>query len=143
MCGVVTSSTIAILDDAPSSSAPPTDSLPCSCTAVVQKIIDRTIVPLLQDIPCAARLNGMMLLGPPGVGKTFALRAVQAIAAAQSMCEVIVVEISIPDLLAESRPLVLLDELLERVSKNRGAGTGSRGKSMTYVLVDEVQCTFC
>ena len=57
-----------------------------SRTKVVDEIIKRVIDPILVQIPSALRFKGLMLLGPPGVGKTYSLRVVKELT--KSQCQV-------------------------------------------------------
>lgn len=56
-------------------------------TKAVQEIITRVIDPILQNVPNSLHFKGMMLLGPPGVGKSYALKVVKEICS--DRCEVV------------------------------------------------------
>eukprot|EP01031_Cornospumella_fuschlensis_P039823 gene39823-48489_t len=149
-CGVITSSTIMILDDASSRksstaaasqtashNSPPSS----SCTAVVQQLIDRTILPLrlpvsYPPLPHSARIRGVVMAGPPGVGKTYALRAVQELwgrqARSREQTEVRILDLLIPDLLSEPSPVPLLRTRLAQAESLATEG------AVVYVLLDEV-----
>lgn len=94
--------------------------------------MDRVVLPLVKGVPPSARLNGLLLLGPPGVGKTFALHAVQKLA--KDWCFVEVEEVSIPELLTEDRPLDYLRKTLDRMKLPTRASL----PCMRFVLLDEV-----
>jgi hypothetical protein len=50
-------------------------------TKVVQEIIERIIDPVVNGVPSSLQFKGMMLLGPPGVGKSYSLRVVKQVCA--------------------------------------------------------------
>ena len=82
-----------------------------SKTAVVDELL-RTIVRPYLILPRALHVKGVLLLGPPGVGKTFAVKALQAVCETEGICTVVIKEISIPDVLAADNPLDLLESIL-------------------------------
>lgn len=43
---------------------------------MVRELIDRVVRPSI-DLPSVTQYKGVMLLGPPGVGKTYAVKAVK------------------------------------------------------------------
>jgi len=98
-----------------------------SCTSIVTEIIHHVIQPFLHQVPEILRYKGIMLLGPPGVGKSFALSAVQQYC--RSVCDVRIVKLSIPDLLAEEQPMVLLDNLLPKPKKPLPSSSSSSSSS--------------
>lgn len=48
-------------------------------TKVVLEIINRVIDPVLNEIPNGLQFKGIMLLGPPGVGKSYSLKVVKQV----------------------------------------------------------------
>ncbi len=116
---------------------------------VVQELVQRVVLPavhlprfvqckggwmtLLFDVNSLTAAAGIMLLGPPGVGKTYAVRAAQSLC--KDLCKVCIhfmlctrmfdpsqihtLEISIPMLLADVDPVQRLERLLDVVYKLR------------------------
>jgi hypothetical protein len=50
-------------------------------TKVVSDIIARVVEPILHNVPVKARVRGILLCGPPGVGKSYAVKAVRRLCA--------------------------------------------------------------
>ncbi len=78
-------------------------------TMAVDEIIKRVVRPLA-CIPKCAQTSGVLLLGPAGVGKTSAIRAVKTLCAA--WCTIDVIDMSIPEILADREPEQKLLSLL-------------------------------
>ena len=100
-------------------------SSPYCSTTVVQDII-RYIIRPSQYLPAALQMHGLLLLGPPGVGKTFAMRAVQKECA--SWCNVCIREVSISSVLTSDNPIATLDSLFQQQSQE-GLGGGGQGQN--------------
>jgi hypothetical protein len=73
----------------------------------------------LSNAPHAVQLRGIMMVGSPGVGKTYAVKAVQKLC--RSWCKVHIFEINIPALLSDSDPLRKIDEVFRAASRKRRA----------------------
>lgn len=94
--GVVTNSTILLAgrssDDAnreDCQSEYGNSSCPHSSISVVREIISRVVMPVTYPHLTghrSVRLKGLLLVGPPGVGKTYAVRAVKHLC--RSICDV-------------------------------------------------------
>lgn len=81
-----------------------------SCrTMAVNEIIRKVVTPLA-SLPRSALTSGVLLLGPAGVGKTSAIRAVQKLCG--EWCSIHIIEVSIPDILADDDPEGKLSKLL-------------------------------
>lgn len=112
-----------------------------SRTRVVDEIIKRIIDPLIiqPPVPNHFLFKGLMLLGPPGVGKSFAVQAVQSLC--QEICEVQIVGISIPELLSSDNPLNILQYHLSR-ARSLSKGPRANKPKVVFVLLDEVNRCF-
>lgn len=77
----------------------------------------------------------MLLLGPPGVGKTFAVRAVQR--AASRWCRVEVREVSIASLLVAENPLSVLVSVLDGQTVG-GVSSEASLPQVIFLVVDEI-----
>lgn len=71
-------------------------------TQLVEDLLRKLIIPCTQ-LPSSLVHHGVLLLGPPGVGKSYSVRAVKA--RCQGWCDVHIHELSIPDLLSHDDPL--------------------------------------
>lgn len=71
-------------------------------TQLVEDLLRKLVIPATRlsslQVP-----HGALLLGPPGVGKTYSVRAVQA--RCKGWCDVRIHELSVPDLLSRDDPL--------------------------------------
>jgi SpoVK/Ycf46/Vps4 family AAA+-type ATPase len=89
-------------------------------TKVVHEILSRVVQPMLKAVLLPKEgsrfvmYRGFMLLGPPGVGKTFAVRAVQTLCRQRygDRLRIDVVSVSIPELLSSEDPVGTLRSIL-------------------------------
>lgn len=84
-----------------------------SCHTMAVNEIIRKVVKPLESLPRCALTSGVLLLGPAGVGKTSAIRAVKKICV--EWCSIHIHEVSIPDILANDDPEGKLVSLLAEV----------------------------
>jgi DNA replication protein DnaC len=84
-----------------------------SKTKIVEEIIGRVIQPVVAKVPNVARFSGIMLLGPPGVGKSYAVSAVQF--HCREICDVLIHQLSIPELLAEAKPQEIFQKKIKEI----------------------------
>lgn len=114
--GVVTNSTILLERRSSSDDANREDyqsedgnSCPHSSISVVREIISRVVMPVTYPHLTghrSIRLKGLLLVGPPGVGKTYAVRAVKHLC--RSICEVGHIAYSISISMTETLTLMML-----------------------------------
>ena len=81
----------------------------CS-TQAVQQLLRTAILPCVTAIPPSASVRGVLLLGPPGVGKSFSVRAVQQLCT--GMVDITIREISLPQVLAHDDSAGYLEGVL-------------------------------
>ena len=86
-----------------------------SNTSIVTLLLHYIVLPFRHGIPVPATTHGLLLYGPPGVGKTYAVTALRDLCQREKGLGVTikVVNIAIPSLLSESEPLAYLKRLLE------------------------------
>lgn len=85
-------------------------------TLVVKELMDVLVYPLLfPDIASRMTMltSGILLLGPPGTGKTYSIKALQYFS--RNICQVEVVEINIPQLISSDDPISMLDSILNAI----------------------------
>ena len=83
-------------------------------TKVVEEIINRVVMPsCLKNIPRSALPRGIMLLGSPGVGKTYAVKAVKEIC--RDKCDVNIFQLHIPSLLSDEDPIKMLEKIFQSI----------------------------
>lgn len=97
-------------------------------TKVVEQLLTKMVLPLVRRddensplVPRFALYRGIMLLGPPGVGKTFAVQAVQALCRQQlaKYIKIDIVPLSIPELLSSEDPITTLQSILPKLPEKK------------------------
>ena len=87
-----------------------------SCpTDVVTTLLTRVLLPARLGMHSSLYCKGVLLHGPPGVGKTFAVRALKRFC--QSWCNLCIEEINIPHLLSDPDPLASLQSVFRKVKE--------------------------
>ena len=108
-------------------------SIDSSATFVVEELTRRIIDPLLAA-PEGGRnclYRGVLLLGPPGVGKTHAVRAVRQ--RCRHLCDVHIAELKLASLLAATHPRRALDAALTQAQQRpQGAVAAKAPSQATY-----------
>lgn len=117
------------------------NSMNASTTSIVEDIIKYVVIPALVPFNAFMKIRGILLLGPPGVGKTFAVKAVQNLCI--DLCHVSIVNVSIPDILANDEPIDTLKKLLtipESINENSRKKLNKNEKlsSLTFFMIDEI-----
>jgi ATP-dependent Zn protease len=85
------------------SSSTPSESLGISVnTQLVEDLLRKLVIPGTR-LASSLVPHGALLLGPPGVGKTYSVRAVKA--RCRGWCDVHIHELSVSDLLSRDDPL--------------------------------------
>lgn len=124
-----------ILDSAASESSTRIIGQPTCCTHVVREII-RTVIRPSVSSPRGLQCHGVLLLGSPGVGKTFAVKAVQKEVA--SWCVVIIKEVSLSDILATSDPTKELDAIFRPLESDDDDDDYDGLPVMITYIIDEI-----
>jgi len=86
-----------------------TEPPPACRIGVVTRLIESVVEPV-RNVPQCLRCHGVLLLGPPGVGKTFAVQGVQR--AVAGWCRVLIYELSVSSLIVADSPLASLEAVL-------------------------------
>jgi hypothetical protein len=86
-----------------------------STTAVVEDLIRRSILPSVLLPSAISHFKGFLLLGPPGVGKTFAVKAVQQIC--EPYFNLTIEELNIPDILSDEDPIQKLKDIFKKINQ--------------------------
>ena len=86
-----------------------TEPTPACRIGVVTRLIESVVEPV-RNVPQCLRCHGVLLLGPPGVGKTFAVQGVQR--AVAGWCRVLIYELSVSSLIVADGPLASLEAVL-------------------------------
>ena len=109
--GIVHIDTIVIPAAAGRSRANDGESEVLSVTTAVKEVIKSLVTPAAR-VFAAAQPSGALLLGPPGIGKTHAVKVAAKLC--KAWCAIKVVDLNIPNILADDDPIgkvrVLLDE---------------------------------
>jgi len=88
-----------------------------TATSVVRRIIRDVIWPSVAlPVKNNVSIQGLLLLGPPGVGKSYAITAVRELC--KAWCTVSVHNLSIPDVLADPDPVGYTREILAKARAN-------------------------
>ena len=104
-------------------------------TEVVTTLVTRVLLPARLGMHSSLYCKGVLLHGPPGVGKTFAVTALKRYC--RRWCNLRIEEINIPHLLSEPDPLASLQSVFLRVKELRKAMHTVVGKNKDRLL----QCT--
>lgn len=103
-------------------------------TEVVTTLVTRVLMPARLGMNSLMYCKGVLLHGPPGVGKTFAVTALKRYC--RSWCNIRIEEINIPHLLSEPDPLASLQSVFLKVKELRKAMHTIVGNND-----DRLQCT--
>ena len=85
-----------------------------SVTTAVKEVITGLVTPAV-SVPAAAQPSGVLLTGPPGVGKTHSVKVAAGLC--KPWCAVKVVDLNIPNILADDDPIGKMKALLEEAEE--------------------------